>query len=75
MYRAPCEISEQTAQNARMSFKYYMDHAMRKRDLGMVGERSPRSDCASAQYDPGLHCPPKESLNITECMLGKQRPG
>ena len=35
----------------------------------------PRSDCASAQSDQGLHCPLTKSLDTTECMNGEQRPG
>ena len=43
--------------------------------LGIYGQRKPRSACASAQSDQGLHCPLTESLDTTECMNGKQRPG
>ena len=35
----------------------------------------PRSACASAQSDEGLHCPLTKSLDTTECMTGEQRPG
>ena len=37
-------------------------------------QRRPRSACASAQSDHGLHCPLTESLDTTECMYGEQRP-
>ena len=32
---------------------------------GKCGQRRPRSDCASAQADQGLHCPLTESMNIS----------
>ena len=41
----------------------------------ICGQRRPRSACASAQSDQGLHCPLTESLDTAECMNGKQRPG
>ena len=43
--------------------------------LGICGQRRPRSDCASAQSDQGLHCPLTESLGNTECMNREQRRG
>ena len=42
---------------------------------GMCGQRRPRSACASAQSDQGLHCPLTESLDTIECMNGEQKPG
>ena len=39
------------------------------------GQWRPRSACASAQSDQGLHCPLTEPLDTTECMTGEQRPG
>ena len=42
---------------------------------GICGHRRPRSACASAQSDQGLHCPLTESFDTTECMNGEQRPG
>ena len=36
--------------------------------LGICGQWRPRSDCASAQSDLGLHCPLTESLTTIECM-------
>ena len=39
----------------------------------MCGQQRPRSDCASAQSDQGLHCPLTESLDTTECMNREQR--
>ena len=38
--------------------------------FGICGQRRPRSDCAPAQSDLGLHCPLAESLDSTECMNG-----
>ena len=37
-------------------------------------QRRPRSDCASAQSDQGLHCPLTEPLNCIECIYGEQMP-
>ena len=42
---------------------------------GICGQRRPRSACASALSDQGLHCPLKESLDTTECINGEQMPG
>ena len=42
--------------------------AMRKLFSGTCGQRRPRSDCASAQSDQGLHCPVTESLDIIGCI-------
>ena len=42
---------------------------------GIGGHRRPRSDCASAQSDQGLHCPLTESVDTTECIIGEQMPG
>ena len=39
---------------------------------GIYGQRSPRSACASAQSDQGLHCPLTESLDIIDCNNGEQ---
>ena len=33
----------------------------------ICGQRRPRSDCAYAQSDQGLHSPVKEPLDTTEC--------
>ena len=52
-----------------------MDSTMQKRSLGICGQRKPRSACASAQSDQGLHCPLTESLDTTECMNGEQGTG
>ena len=42
----------------------------------ICGQRRPRSDCASALSDQGLHCPLTESsLDTTECMNGDQMSG
>ena len=41
--------------------------------LGICGQWRPRSDCASAQSDQGLHCPLPESLDSTECTNEEQR--
>ena len=38
-------------------------------------QRRPRSDCAFAQSDQGLHCPQTESLDTTEYFTGDQVPG
>ena len=40
---------------------------------GICGQRKPRSACAFAQMDQGLHCPLTESLDTIACMNGKQR--
>ena len=42
---------------------------------GICGERRPKSACAFAQSDQGLHCLLTELLDTTECMHGEQRPG
>ena len=42
---------------------------------GISGQRRPRSACAFAQSDQGLHCPLTESVATTKCINGKQRPG
>ena len=49
-----------------------MGRAVRK---CVFGQRRPRSECAHAQSDQGLPCPPAKSLATTECMNGEQRPG
>ena len=41
---------------------------------GICGQRRPRSVCASAQSDQGLHCPFPESLDTMECINGEQKP-
>ena len=41
----------------------------------ICGQQMPRSACASAQSDQGLHCPITESLDTTEYMNWDQRPG
>ena len=41
---------------------------------GICGQRRPRSACASAQADQGLHCLLTESLDTTKCMNGEQQP-
>ena len=41
---------------------------------GICGQQRPRSDCASAQSDLGLHCPPRESFGNIECINGEQTP-
>ena len=48
---------------------------MRKRVSGIGGQQRPRSTCASAQSDQGLHCPLTESFDTTECVTGEQKPG
>ena len=45
-----------------------------KVSLGICGQRMPRSACAFAQSDQGLHCPLTESLDTAECTSGEQRP-
>ena len=40
-----------------------------------VDNEDPRSACASAHSDQGIHYPIIESLDTTECMKGEQRPG
>ena len=42
--------------------------------LGICRQQRPRSACASAQSDQGLHCMLTESLDTTECKNGEQRP-
>ena len=42
---------------------------------GICGQRWPRSACASAQSDQGLHCSITESLDTIECLNGEQMPG
>ena len=43
--------------------------------FGHKRQRRPRSDCASAQSDQGLHCRLTDSLGTIECINGEQRPG
>ena len=38
--------------------------------LHICGQLRPRSDCANAQSDQGLHCPLTESLHTADCMNG-----
>ena len=52
-----------------------MGCALRKCVLGICGQPRPRSACASAQSDQGLHYPLTESLDSTGCMNGEQRLG
>ena len=40
--------------------------------LGICGQRRPRSACASAQSDQGLHFPLTESLDTTDYMNDEQ---
>ena len=37
---------------------------------GICGERRPRSDCAEAQSDQGIRCPPRpiETLDVVQCI-------
>ena len=42
---------------------------------GICGQRRPRSDCADAQSDQGLHCPLTVSLDTTDSMYEDQGPG
>ena len=42
---------------------------------GICGQRRPRSVCASAQSDQGIHCPLTEALATSECMNRERRPG
>ena len=46
-----------------------------KVSFGICGPWRPRSSCASAQSDQGLHCPLIESLDATECINRDQRLG
>ena len=43
--------------------------------LGKCGQRRPRSACASAQSDQGLHCPLTESWDTIKCFNGDQMSG
>ena len=42
---------------------------------GICGQRRPRSACAFAQSDQGLHIPLTESLNTITCTKVEQMPG
>ena len=42
---------------------------------GIGGQRRPRSACASAQSDQGLHCPLTESFDTIKRIIGAQMPG
>ena len=42
--------------------------------LGICGQRRPRSACASAQSDQGLHCPLAGSLGTIKCLNGVYMP-
>ena len=41
---------------------------------GMLGQRRPRSDCASAQSDQGLRCPLTKSLTLYTDSMGSKCP-
>ena len=43
--------------------------------LGIYGQQRPRSTCADAQSDQGLHCLQTESLDTVEWMNGEQKTG
>ena len=43
--------------------------------VGICGQQQPRSACAFAQSDRGLHCPLTDTLDTTECLNEEQRPG
>ena len=53
---------------------YYFGRNMVKRVFGICGQRRPRSACASAQSDQGLHCPLTELSDTIDCVNGRQRP-
>ena len=40
----------------------------------MCWQRRPRSDCADAQSDQGLHCPITELLDTKECINREKSP-
>ena len=42
---------------------------------GICAQQRPRSACAFAQSDQGIHCPVTESLDTIECISGEQMPG
>ena len=48
--------------------KDYMGRAMRKVSSGICGQQRPRSACASAQSDQGLHCRLTESLDTIDTI-------
>ena len=50
----------------------YLGRNLRKRVVGMCGQRRPRSACADAQSDQGLRCPQTELLGTIECLNGQQ---
>ena len=45
-----------------------------RENVTLCGQQSPRSACAFAQSDQGLHSPLTESLDTAECMNEEQRP-
>ena len=46
--------------------RYVLGRRHAKRSSDNCGQRKPRSACASAQSDQGLHCPLTESMDSTE---------
>ena len=48
---------------------------LRNVSSGACEQRRPRSACAFAQSDQGLHCSLTELLDTTEYMTGEQMPG
>ena len=54
---------------------YILDAPCEDMSPAICVQRKPRSACAFAQSDQGLHYPLTESLNTIECMNGGQRPG
>ena len=52
--------------------QYHLGRVRENVSSGICGQRRPRSACASAQSDQGLHYLLTESADTTECM---QRPG
>ena len=47
----------------------------KKVSSGICWQQRPRSACAFAQFDQGLHYPQTKLFDTTECMYGEQRPG
>ena len=61
-----------------MAFFFYfaliLGRGIRKSDFGHMRTAKPRSDCADAQSDLGLHCPLTESFDTAECINREQMP-
>ena len=69
IHRLPCNGSDQTVQIIIIMWAAPWENAY----SGKCEQEGPRSACAFAQSDTGLHCQLTESLDTRECINGEQR--